>query len=372
MLEPALELPPDAVEAWLAANCPADIRAEVDTLIAAAAGQTFIDHPVAPHDMLLPPGATIGPYTIHSSIGAGGMGVVYRAEDARLGRTVAIKLMPFSPHTPMLLAEARMVSSLNHPNIVTLHDVVDHDGSLALVMECVEGRTLQEILADGPLDAATAVVIARQIASALAASHAAGLLHRDLKPSNVMVRPDGTVKVLDFGIAQSTEAAATAAVPAGTAAYMAPEQAAGRPLDARSDVYAFGVVFREMLTGRDPAHLARVPARWRRVIDRCLAGDPGARYPSMQEVRAALDRIPAFARPALVGRGGVDRRDRIGAVHPAFTARDAGDRAVRGAAADRRRRDRRLPRHFAGWITPGLCGDGCRTDRACSCMGVVT
>jgi Tol biopolymer transport system component len=298
VLEPALELPPAAVESWLAANCPADIRAEVDALVAAAAGQTFIDHPVAPHDMLLPPGATIGPYTIHSSIGAGGMGVVYRAEDARLGRTVAIKLMPFSPRTPMLLAEARMVSSLNHPNIVTLHDVVDHDGSLALVMECVEGRTLQEIIADGPLDAATAVVLARQIASALAASHAAGLLHRDLKPSNVMVRPDGAVKVLDFGIAQSTAAAATAAVPAGTAAYMAPEQAAGGPLDARSDVYAFGVVFHEMLVGRDPARRPRVPARWRRVIERCLADDPGARYPTMQQVRAALDRSSVFARPS--------------------------------------------------------------------------
>ena len=298
VLEPALELPPDAVESWLAANCPAEIRGEVDALIAAAGGQTFIDHPVAPHDMLLPPGAAIGPYTIHSSIGAGGMGVVYRAEDARLGRTVAIKLMPFSPHTPMLLAEARMVSSLNHPNIVTLYDVVDHDGSLALVMECVEGRTLQEILGDGPLAAQPAVMIARQIASALAASHAAGLLHRDLKPSNVMVRPDGTVKVLDFGIAQSTDAAATAVVPAGTAAYMAPEQAAGRPLDARSDVYAFGVVLREMVMGRHPAPAAAVAARWRRVIDRCLAADPGARYPSMQEVRAALDRVPPYARPA--------------------------------------------------------------------------
>jgi len=312
VLEPALEMPPADVDGWLAANCPAEIRAEVDALIAASAGPTFIDHPVAPHDMLLPPGAAIGPYTIHSSIGAGGMGVVYRAEDTRLGRTVAIKLMPFSPRASMILAEARMVSSLNHPNIVTLHDVVDHDGSLALVMEHVEGRTLAEMISGAPglqprgyagpegpaLHVDTALPIARQIASALAASHAAGLLHRDLKPSNVMVKPDGTVKVLDFGIAQSTEAAASAEVPAGTAAYMAPEQAAGRPLDARSDVYAFGVVFREMLAGRDPAHRVRVPARWRRVIDRCLADDPAARFPSMQQVLTALNRPSFFARPA--------------------------------------------------------------------------
>lgn len=297
VLEPALELPHDQITAWLAANCPADIRGEVDALVAAAAGHAFIDFPVAPHDMLLPPGATIGPYTIHSSIGAGGMGVVYRAEDVRLGRAVAIKLMPFSPQTSLLLAEARMVSSLNHPNIVTLHDVVDHDGSLALVMEHVEGRTLQQMLEAGPIDPNTAAVYARQIAGALAASHAAGLLHRDLKPSNVMIRSDGTVKVVDFGIAQSTEAAAHAARPAGTAAYMAPEQAAGRPLDARSDVFAFGVVFREMLRGRTPAHDARVPRRWQRIIDRCLAPDPGARFPSMQQVREALDRSPRPARP---------------------------------------------------------------------------
>lgn len=298
VLEPALELPRDQIAAWLAANCPEDIRGDVDALVAASAGQTFIDHPVAPHELLLPPGASIGPYTIQSSIGAGGMGVVYRAEDERLGRTVAIKLMPFSPRTSMSLAEARMVSSLNHPNIVTLHDVVDHDGSLALVMEHVDGRTLQELLDAGPIDSNTAVICARQIAGALAASHAAGLLHRDLKPSNVMVRSDGTVKLVDFGIAQSTEAAAKGTRPAGTAPYMAPEQAAGRPIDARSDVYAFGLVFREMLLGREQAPRAHVPARWRRVIERCVAADPEARFRSMQEVLAALERSPFVTRPA--------------------------------------------------------------------------
>ncbi len=318
VLEPALELPPAEVEAWLAANCPADIRADVEALVAAAAaaGDTFIDHPAAPHDMLLPPGATIGPYTIHSSIGAGGMGVVYRAEDQRLGRAVAIKLMPFGPETASVLAEARAISSLNHPNIVTLHDVIEHEGSIALVMELVDGETLSTLIhgsrglqtpgsspgSQSPacyLSVPRALAIARQIASALAATHAAGLLHRDLKPSNVMIRPDGAVKVVDFGIAQTTSEAATAKVPAGTAAYMAPEQAAGRPLDARSDVYAFGMVFREMLAGRDPAHSRHAPARWQRVIDRCLASQPGARFPSMQQVLAALDHSPWFERPAV-------------------------------------------------------------------------
>ena len=302
VLEPALELDPAEASAWLDAHCEAELRAEVEALV--AAGQTessFIDRPVPLAEAILPPGATIGPYVVESAIGAGGMGVVYRARDSRLGRTVAIKLLPFGARTTAALAEARAVSSLNHPNIVTLHDVIEHDGATALVMECVEGRTLQELI--GALENQGALrtdapSYAQQIASALAASHAAGVLHRDLKPSNVMVRPDGTVKVLDFGIAQSTEAAAMAEGPAGTAAYMSPEQAAGRPLDARSDVYAFGVVFREMFTGRDPAGASRIPARWRRVIDRCVAADPAARFQSMEQVGAVLDRPALFARPA--------------------------------------------------------------------------
>lgn len=316
LLEPALELDPSAVSAWLDAHCEADLRGEVEALIAAGrTAHAFLDRPVPLAEAILPPGTTIGPYVVEYAIGAGGMGVVYRAKDPRLGREVAIKLLPFGAHTTAALAEARLVSSLNHPNIVTLHDVVDYDGGTALVMEYVEGHTLAEMIAAGAkapalhsdgahglqpggIPVADALAIARQIASALAASHAAGVLHRDLKPSNVMVRSDGTVKVLDFGIAQSTEAAAMAERPAGTAAYMAPEQASSQPLDARSDVYAFGVVFRELLIGPETAHGRRVPERWQRVIDRCVVDDPAARLSSMAQVRAELDRPAAPGRQA--------------------------------------------------------------------------
>jgi eukaryotic-like serine/threonine-protein kinase len=297
VLEPALEQDPSAVASWLDAHCAPDLRTEVNALI--AAGHTehaFFDRPVELAEAILPPGTTIGPYVVEDAIGAGGMGVVYRAKDSRLGREVAIKLLPFGTRMAAALDEARLVSSLNHPNIVTLHDVVESERGTALVMEYVEGQTLAERIAWG-MPVADALAIARQIASAMAASHAAGVLHRDLKPANVMVRADGTVKVLDFGIAQSTAAAAAADGPAGTAAYMAPEQAAGRPLDARSDVYAFGVVFREQLIGRAADPNTRVPQRWRTVVDRCTAIDPAERFASMADVVMALDRNATSGRP---------------------------------------------------------------------------
>lgn len=310
VLEPALELDPSTVPAWLDEHCPPDLRTEVEALI--TAGRTehaFLDQPVDLAEAILPPGTTIGPYVIEDAIGAGGMGVVYRAKDSRLRREVAIKVLPFGTRTEAALDEARLVSSLNHPNIVTLHDVVESDRGAALVMEYVEGQTLAEMIAagrpltpsrgrqPGEMPVAAALAIARQIASAMAASHAAGVLHRDLKPANVMVRADGTVKVLDFGIAQSSAAAATGGVPVGTAAYMAPEQAAGGPLDARSDVYAFGAVCRELLITRAGTQTARVPPRWRAFVDRCTATDPAARFASMTEVLAALDHISTSGRP---------------------------------------------------------------------------
>lgn len=300
ILEPTLELQPAARAEYLDRHCPAELRAEVNALVAASTDDAFIDTPVTLAEAILPPGTMIGPYEIEDALGSGGMGVVYRARDTRLGRRVAIKLLPFGDRTQTALAEARAVSALNHPNIVTLYDVVDHGGAVALVMEVVEGRTLALVLAGGPLAPARAAEYALHIADALAAAHAAGLLHRDLKPGNVMIRPDGVVKVLDFGIAQTTGDAAAANDPAGTRKYMPPEQAAGQPLDARSDIYALGRVLHEMLVGATAADTAPVPTRWRHVVTRATAARPGDRFATIGELTAA---IRGAARPrANLGR----------------------------------------------------------------------
>jgi serine/threonine protein kinase len=208
--------------------------------------------------MTFEPGTKLGVYEIVEPIGAGGMGQVYRARDRRLGRDIAIKVaaQKFSEHFER---EARTIASLNHPNVCTLHDV----GPNYLVMELVEGPTLAERMNQGPLPLNEALHIAKQIADALDAAHERGIVHRDLKPGNVKVKPDGSVKVLDFGLAKmgGTPALVTddsptltatdtqAGVILGTAAYMSPEQAKGRPVDKRADIWAFGVVLYEMVTG---------------------------------------------------------------------------------------------------------------------------
>jgi serine/threonine-protein kinase len=214
----------------------------------------------------LSPGTRLGPFEIVSPLGAGGMGEVYRASDVRLGRDVAIKILPAAfADDPERLArfarEARTLASLNHSSIAQIHGLED----CAIVMELVEGEDLSERIARGPIPIVEAVAIARQIAEALDAAHAAGIVHRDLKPGNIKVRTDGTVKVLDFGLAKALErtdprgeyaAAATITSPAmtvrgvilGTAAYMSPEQAKGKTVDTRSDIWAFGCVLYEMLT----------------------------------------------------------------------------------------------------------------------------
>jgi Tol biopolymer transport system component len=222
--------------------------------------------------MALALGTRLGPFDIGARIGAGGMGEVYRAKDTNLGRDVAIKVLPDAfAQDPERLArferEAKTLASLNHPNIAIIHGLERADGVLALVMELVEGPTLAVRIAQGPIAVEEALSITGQIAEAVAVAHEQGIIHRDLKPANVTVRDDGTVKVLDFGLAKilepiganaslsqsptiTTPAMTQAGVILGTAAYMSPEQARGRTADKRSDVWAFGCVLYEMLTGR--------------------------------------------------------------------------------------------------------------------------
>src|SRR5580704_15509265 len=221
----------------------------------------------------------IGPYQVVSLLGAGGMGEVYRAHDPQLGRDVAIKVLP--PQyvaNPERLArferEARLLAALSHPNIATIYGIEQTEAGQALVLELIEGPTLAEHLEAGPLPVDEALSIAHQIAEALEAAHEKGVVHRDLKPANIKVTADGRVKVLDFGLAKLLDAEAAGAGPArdspglansptittpamtglgvilGTAAYMSPEQAKGKPADRRSDIWAFGVVLYEMVTGQ--------------------------------------------------------------------------------------------------------------------------
>ena len=284
--------------------------------------------------MPLPPGTRIGPYEVVGPLGAGGMGEVFRARDTRLGRDVALKILPdaFAADPDRLMRferEARTLASLNHPHIAQLHGVEDAGGTPALVMEFVEGENLSWRIARGPLPLDEALPIARQIAEALEAAHELGIVHRDLKPANIKVRDDGTVKVLDFGLAKALDPAVppgsfdlanspTITSPAltmrgvilGTAAYMAPEQAKGKPVDKRADIWAFGCVLYEMLTGErgfkgedstdtiaavvtkepDWTRLpSTTPSGISRLLRRCLVKDRRNRLPDIAAARLDID-----------------------------------------------------------------------------------
>jgi Tol biopolymer transport system component len=278
-------------------------------------------------------GRQIGTYQIQSALGAGGMGDVYRARDRKLNRDVALKVLPapFALDADRLARfkrEAQILASLNHPNIAAIYGLEESNGVRALVLELVEGPTLADRIAKEPFAVSEALPIARQIAEALEAAHEHGIIHRDLKPANIKVRPDGTVKVLDFGLAKALEPAGsspddasqspTITTPAmtgmgvilGTAAYMSPEQARGKTVDKRADVWAFGCVLYEMLTaqrafGADDvaSTLARVverepdfdalspavPARVRQALRVCLRKDPTQRVSDIRDVRLALE-----------------------------------------------------------------------------------
>ncbi len=286
-------------------------------------------------DLPLTPGTRLGPYEVLAAIGAGGMGEVYRATDTKLKRQVAIKILPPSlaadhDRLARFQREAEVLASLNHPNIAGIYGLEDGGGVSGLVMELVEGDDLSQRIARGPIPIDEALPIARQIAEALEAAHEQGIIHRDLKPANIKVRTDGTVKVLDFGLAKAMEPTGAMAVGAGasqsptitspvmtspgmilgTAAYMSPEQAKGRAVDRRADVWAFGAVVFEMLTGRRAfagddvtdvlaSVLAREP-EWARLpaslspglgscLRRCLHKEPKQRFGDMQSVRLALE-----------------------------------------------------------------------------------
>ena len=267
-------------------------------------------------------GQTISHYRILEELGRGGMGVVYKAEDTRLGRTVALKFLPEdSFQNPAAIErfqrEARAASALNHPNICTIHDIDEYGGRHFIVMELLEGEPLKHRIGGRPLAAEEVVRQGRQIADALEAAHAKAIVHRDLKPANIFVTKRGQIKVLDFGLAKlqrapddmtATESLTQPGVAPGTLPYMSPEQLRGGPTDARSDIWALGIVLYEMITGGlpfkghtgyelsatilsqpPPVLPTQVPAGLRSTIQRCLAKNPQERYQHAGEVAAALE-----------------------------------------------------------------------------------
>jgi len=319
----------DAAErgALLDEACAGDtaLRAEVNALLAAdecagAFGETPVSFADSPR---LEPGASIGPYRITGLIGAGGMGEVYRAYDARLERDVAIKILPLATvddpdSRRRLVREARAVAALNHPHICTIHEVGEDNGQAYIVMELIDGEPLDRVIREGGLPVEDAIRYGLQISDALGHAHQKGIVHRDLKASNVMVTSQGHVKVLDFGVARRIEGIVTdptatharssltkAGMFVGTLAYMSPEQLRGRAADARSDVWALGIVLYEMTMGVRPfrGHTdfeltsailndqsPPIPANpdLRATIERCLEKSPERRYQSAAQVNAAL------------------------------------------------------------------------------------
>ena len=345
--------------------------------------------------MTLAAGTRLGPYEILGPLGAGGMGEVYRARDARLGRDVAIKVLPADRLSDEVqrvrfVREARAASALDHPNIVTIHEIESEGGVDFIVMELVAGRNLRTLIPRQGLPVPEVLRIAIPLADALAAAHAAGIVHRDLKPANVMVTPQGVVKVLDFGLAklvrketaspEETTAEAKEGplsqpgAVAGTFGYMSPEQASGGSVDARSDVFSFGLLLYEMVTGRRPfgggssaemlAALLKeqpkppselvpdVPKELERIIQRCLRKEPGRRFQHMGDVKVELQELKEESdsqASAPAGAAAAKRRSRrrwialVGGRRPG-PGRGRGPDALAPAAARASPADRR-PAH---------------------------
>src|SRR6202140_4811917 len=316
----ALEHEPGGRAAFLAEVCPEpDLRREVESLLGSdGSDDSMLEHPAWSKGIRA--GERLGPYEILDRIGKGGMGEVWRARDPRLNREVAIKISA-QQFSDRFEREARSIAALNHSNICTLFDV----GPNYLVMELVEGAALAERIAQGPMPLDEALAIARQIADALEAAHEKGIVHRDLKPANIKIRPDGSVKVLDFGLAKPAEQAeltsdsptmlSAAGMILGTAGYMAPEQARGKTVDKRADIWAFGVVLYEMLTGKRPFEgettpeiLSEViqaepswndiPPRAQRLLKGCLEKDPKKRLRDIGDAWRLLEDGPESAPPS--------------------------------------------------------------------------
>jgi eukaryotic-like serine/threonine-protein kinase len=382
IFEAALEREPDARETFLVHACGDDqeLRHEVESLLSNEGASALIDSSIwdladdlLPSDLGLAPGAQVGPYRIEGVLGEGGMGQVYRARDTRLNRDVALKVLPdVFTDDPKRLAlftrEAHMLASLNHPGIGAIYNLEDTGGVHALVLELVDGPTLADRLERGPIPLDEALLIANQIAQALAAAHDRSIIHRDLKPANVKVRDDGTVKVLDFGLARHVEwspaavdgghelrdsvstntqssavnqlkspAVSQVGVVLGTAAYMSPEQVKGSALDKRSDIWAFGCLLYEMLTARrafaggdltatiasvlkqDPEWQALppdLPDSIRTLLARCLTKDRQQRIADMSIVIYVLDEVGR----ASPGTKGAAVRPRVPRAHLAAAA----------------------------------------------------
>lgn len=364
----AAEIPRTERAAFLASACNDDpsIAQEVTSLLDAhdrASNQGFLEAPAAALDPTLLDddgsalvGKRLGPYSIEEVIGRGGMGVVFRAEDTRLGRAVALKIVPPRLTTDeglreRLRREARAAAALSHPAIATVFALEECDGQWVLASELVRGRTLREELADGPLPPDRLLATLRSVASALAAAHAAGIVHRDLKPENIRRATGGDIKVLDFGIARVTGSGpaervrphtATGLI-VGTPGYMAPEQLQGIAADPRADVFAFGVLAYELATGRHPfgggdaASLlsallegrtplvaeAIAPAPLDAVVRRCLRARREERYGSAVDLLRDLERLDDPPH-ALVGAAGLRwwqvHQLAIGALHAAAVA----------------------------------------------------
>ena len=307
----ALEQPAAVRRAWLAREAGGDeaLADEAEALVNAheTAGG-FLEEPanVDPDDLFDRP-TRLGHYRIVDEIGRGGMGIVYLAEDERLGRLVAVKSLPPAladdrARRERLRREARAAATISHPSVASVYALEEIDGQLLLVTEYVPGRTLRDEIQGGPLAPGRALAIAGDVARALAAAHEAGVIHRDLKPENVLMTAEGAVKVVDFGIAYVEAAGATRHTRTGdfvgTPAYMAPEQLMGARGDARADIYALGIVLAEMVTGRHPLAATAgersdvpgpsMPAPVARIVERCLQPDAAARYASARELLPAL------------------------------------------------------------------------------------
>ncbi len=377
-------------------------RGDANVLLAAAARRIIHANP-----MRLAPGTRFGSYEVAGQIGVGGMGEVYRARDLKLARDVALKVLPDSFATdPDRVArferEAHVLASLNHPNIAAIYGIEEAPPRVsgqaavrALVMELVDGSTLAERIARGPVPIDEAIAIASQIAEALAAAHEQGVIHRDLKPANIKIKTDGTVKVLDFGLAKAVGSPDTSSagpnfsssagpnvsssvgpnfssappaplsqsptitapamtqvgVPLGTAAYMSPEQAKGKPADKRSDVWAFGCVFYEMLTGQ------------RAFAEDDVSETLAAVLKSQPDWTRIPDDVPQAIRTLIQRCLLKDRRHRVADISAAtFVLRDLGDLGARpitpGTVASRSRWRRLLLAVAAAALTAGAAGAG--------------